>query len=120
MKQEKILVVDDQPYIRETLTDIITHYTDYQVEAVPNVVSAFKVLRQEPVAMMFLDDNMGDSASGFTMLPIFADFYPKLPIVFMGSTADLREHGDYGNVQVMPKPMDLKELVGLITLNLVH
>jgi len=114
MKQEKILVVDDQPHIRATLTDVITHYTDYQVEAVSNVASAFKVLRQESVVMMFLDDIMGDSASGFTVLPIFRDFYPELPIVFMGSNADLREHEDYGNIQVMPKPMELNALVNML------
>jgi hypothetical protein len=66
--------------------------------------------------MLFLGDNMGDSVSGFTMLPVFRDFYPKLPIVFMGSNADLREREDYGNMQVMPKPMNLKALVGLIKL----
>jgi hypothetical protein len=57
---------------------------------------------------------MGDSASGFTVLPIFRDFYPELPIVFMGSNADLREHEDYGNIQVMPKPMELNALVNML------
>lgn len=111
----KILIVDDEPLIRYSLTKTLTHdWTD--VTAVTNGKDALSEIHSTSYDICFLDVQLPD-ANGLDLMKIVRDVSPATSIVIMtaGSLDDeqqlsLRSLGCH----FLPKPFELDQAQDLV------
>jgi DNA-binding NtrC family response regulator len=76
-----ILIVDDQPYVRELLSEILTH-EGYQVASVGDVQSMWRHLRDSPPDLVLLDLYLNGS-KGWDVLRDIKSIDPNLPVLIV-------------------------------------
>ncbi len=76
-----ILIVDDQPYVRELLSEILTH-EGYQVASVGDVQSMWRNLRDSPPDLVLLDLYLNGS-KGWDVLRDIKRIDPNLPVLIV-------------------------------------
>jgi CheY-like chemotaxis protein len=105
-----ILVVDDDPSIRELVQEILED-DGYQVITVADGDEAISHLATDPPVLMLLDLNM-PRVTGWEVTERVQRTGPRVPIVFMtaGNRAQ-REAERYGVCGWLAKPFDLDELL---------
>lgn len=67
MAKGKVLFVDDEPGIRQTLPTILRMH-DFEVVAVASVSAALAAIAQEPFDVLLADLNIGQPGDGFTVV----------------------------------------------------
>ncbi len=88
---KKILVVDDDPRIRETFQYVLST-SGYESITVANITHAEQVLLTQPVHMVVSDLNLGDDESGLTLLKAIRKTNDTIPvIIFSGSLTPQNE-----------------------------
>ena len=55
---KKILIVDDEPSLREAIAELLRTETEYEVFQAEHGVAAIQVLKQKPIDLMLLDVDM--------------------------------------------------------------
>ena|SRR5688572_22233002 len=112
MKQ-RILVVDDEPQMRELLSMYLTQ-KGFQASAAATSEEALRKVREKPVDCVVLDINLGNE-DGLQLLTNFKTLNPKLRVVMltgMGFVEDLlQEAQQKGADGYVSKVLPLEELV---------
>ena len=107
-----VLVVDDDPAIREFLATVLDQY-EFVVHTVPDGASALARLQTEPVDVMLVDVQM-PGLSGLEMAREVHKTNPSIPMALITGTpmavppAPLRPAGIS---RVFAKPFDLEALI---------
>jgi DNA-binding response OmpR family regulator len=124
--QTSILVVDDDPDIRDSITIILTSH-NYTVHTASNGKEAVKVLEEKKPDLMILDIMMASDTEGFDLAYDLRERpeFKSLPIIMLTSfLAKVREEGpgDFAYILgeqwpaqwLLEKPLDTKKLLDKI------
>lgn len=114
-----ILVVDDEPQIRDVLAQALTRL-GYRVRAASNGPEALASVEQEKPALVILDMYM-PGMNGNEVLKRLRKMMYKNAVILLTSSQDqqlLKEAWELGVLDVMGKPLDLERLALIVRLGL--
>ncbi len=120
-EQPKILIVDDEQIVRESLTNWLKE-ENYQVEAAENGTLALEKIRQGPFQVVLLDLKM-PGMDGIQVLTELKKDYPDIEVIIMtayGSVNTAVEAIKAGAYDYIVKPFDPEEVALLIKKILEH
>ncbi len=115
---EKILLVDDEPSIRESVQAYLSYNENWQVEVASDVKQAWDKINQQTPDLI-VSDIMMPEVDGLEFLSqLRADVrYQNLPVVLLtakGMTTDRIEGYTAGCDAYLPKPFDPDELEAIV------
>lgn len=122
-KMEKILVVEDEENIRETLQDLLECSGYKVVTANDGEAGFFKVLKESPD--LIISDLMMPKMSGFDLLEAVrsygkSKFTPFIILSAKSEGSDIRSGMNLGADDYIMKPFDHKDLLSSIHYRLSH
>ncbi len=120
-EQPKILIVDDEQIVRESLTNWLKE-ENYQVEAAENGTLALEKIRQGPFQVVLLDLKM-PGMDGIQVLTELKKDFPDIEVIIMtayGSVNTAVEAIKAGAYDYIVKPFDPEEVALLIKKILEH
>ncbi|MGB7924542.1 MAG: sigma-54 dependent transcriptional regulator [Pyrinomonadaceae bacterium] len=110
----KALVVDDEPAVRDFVTEVLR--TDgWEVSEAETAERAFEMLRDHHWSLVFCDVMLG-GADGFAVLRRFTDEQPEAQIVLMtghGSAAGALDAVAFGAYDYLMKPFSVDDVLTL-------
>ncbi|MFH1034915.1 MAG: response regulator [Pseudomonadota bacterium] len=111
----KILVVDDEPDIRDILCSLFQEF-GYEVAAAPGAREALSILEQEPIQVMLLDLNM-PGMNGLDLCRAIRPRQPRARIFALTGyhrlfTPDSARQAGFDGF--LTKPADLHQLLELV------
>lgn len=113
MANKSIMIVDDEPDLRNTLKDLLEIY-GYSVVTASNGKEALDLLRTEDAPCLLLLDLMMPVMNGWEFLEAFkttrraeAD---EFPIVVISAAADVADVEQRYGCSIMKKPLNLQNL----------
>jgi two-component system response regulator HydG len=112
----RILVVDDNPDMAETLADIL-ELKGFTVHAAASGAEALEILRGQPVDILLTDVKM-PGMNGLELYRETRKLYPRLITIFMTaySADELIQQGMAEGVKtILDKPLDMNFLVRLLS-----
>ena len=117
---ESILVVDDEPMVRDLLSQFLT-LRGYRVRTAQDGSQALAMVKQEQPQLIILDLYMPDMNGLEVLRQLRSQEYRGGVIVLTASQDEklLQEMLELGSVDVMGKPVDLERLALLIQVSLV-
>ena len=121
MKQTRILVVDDELVIRESLTGWLQR-DGYHVQSVPSGEKAIDLLKTKSFDLLLLDIQM-DGISGMDVLKHVKEHYPDIDVIMItafGSIPSAVQAMKYHAFDYLLKPFDPEELGVLIQKLVAH
>ena len=115
---EKILLVDDEPSIRESVQAYLSYNENWQVEVASDVKQAWEKIQAE-IPDLIVSDIMMPEVDGLEFLSqLRSDSrYQNLPVVLLtakGMTTDRIEGYTAGCDAYLPKPFDPDELEAIV------
>lgn len=114
-----ILIVDDDPAIRETIVEVLVE-EGYSVEAATNGAEGLAAVRRSPPALVLLDMRM-PVLDGWGFARALEEAGLRLPIIVMTAAQDAsRWAHEIQAVGVLPKPFDLDDLLQAVEETLKH
>ena len=114
-----ILIVDDDPAIRETIVEVLVE-EGYSVEAATNGAEGLAAVRRSPPALVLLDMRM-PVLDGWGFARALEEAGLRLPIIVMTAAQDAsRWAHEIQAVGVLPKPFDLNDLLQAVEETLKH
>jgi putative two-component system response regulator len=87
IKNSKILVVDDDPFVLESVSKILSDHR-YSVVSCSHAREAMDLVRENSIDVVLTDVKMPD-ITGLELLDNIHKFYPQLPVILMTAYADL-------------------------------
>ncbi|MCK5149169.1 sigma-54-dependent Fis family transcriptional regulator [bacterium] len=114
-KRQCILVVDDEPKIREILKDILEH-KGYNVLLAEDGPAALEIVRTESVDLALLDLMM-PGISGMEVLERLMKKTPGLPVIMVTAHGDIPlavQATQLGAVDFIEKPVEMYDLLARI------
>ncbi len=111
--KHKILVVDDEPNIRETISDILKD-TGYEVVAVGDGEEACKIVGKEDFDTVILDV-MLPGKGGLEVLEYIHREFPLLPVVVISGHGNIKmavEAMRKGAYDFIEKPLSIERILG--------
>jgi DNA-binding NarL/FixJ family response regulator len=119
----KILLVDDEPGVRESVQAYLEFSEEFQVKAVSNANEAWEFLQKETPALV-ISDLMMPQVDGYQFLSKLREDprFKALPVVFLtarGMTSDRIQGYSAGCDAYLSKPFDPEELE-VIVRNLIE
>ncbi|MGQ4272871.1 nitrogen regulation protein NR(I) [Terrihabitans sp. B22-R8] len=115
MPQGSILVVDDDAAIRTVLNQALSR-AGYEVRTASNAATLWRWVTQGEGNLVITDVVMPDE-SAFDLLPRIKRFRPDLPVIVMSAQNTFMtaiRASELGAYEYLPKPFDLKELIGIV------
>ena len=116
-KTRKILVVDDDPIIRDMMVDILS-FEGYSIDTARHGLEAMEILRGEESYLVFLDVMMPvlDGKEVCAILEAEPDLRDRHVIVLMSAVDKLAEVPSLiKNVNAsMPKPFSVDDVVSIV------
>ncbi len=113
MSHSKILIVEDDPDLREALVDTL-ELADFEVMATENGHEALEwIVNQEEIGLVFSDVQM-DHMDGHTLLKTIRARMPHMPVVLMtayGTIEKAVEAMNDGAVNYLVKPFEAETLL---------
>jgi DNA-binding NtrC family response regulator len=109
---KKILIVDDEEFIREMLFEFVSDLGDYEVITAENGISSFKILDKENIAVIILDYTLPD-IRGDAFIEKMKNKGLKIPVILTsGLSSNLEIEDDYKDFvfSSLKKPFDLEIL----------
>jgi PAS domain S-box-containing protein len=108
---ETVLVVEDNPDVRETTLQRVEGL-GYVVDEAPNGPEAVKILEKRPdIALVFSDVVMAGGMSGYDLGRWVKEHKPEIKVLLTsGFAAEVAQHGHAGEFQVLRKPFSRAEL----------
>lgn len=82
MQREKALIVDDDPIVRDILTDILSGMCGFRIDTAVNGLEAIALLKQNQYDIIFTDLNM-PKLGGMDLLKESIKSYPNIPVVMI-------------------------------------
>ncbi|HEX3558482.1 MAG TPA: sigma-54 dependent transcriptional regulator [Pyrinomonadaceae bacterium] len=107
-----LLIVDDEPGMRQLLSHIFGRAAGHTVRAAENGAQALELLRQEPADLIISDVKMPDM-NGIELLRQVRELSPDVSVVMMTAFATVetaREAFKLGADDFIQKPFDVEEL----------
>src|SRR5947209_8828136 len=107
-----LLIVDDEPGMRQLLSHVFGRGAGHTVRAAENGAKALELLRAEPVDLIISDVKMPDM-NGIELLRRVREFLPDAGVVLMTAFATVetaREAFKLGADDFIQKPFDVDEL----------
>jgi two-component system phosphate regulon response regulator OmpR len=123
---KRILIVDDQPRVLETLRDIVAsfrHEHAYEITTAQAVADAFVILQRERFDLILLDMVMPGIGNpllrrqGLDVLKLVRDLGVNAPVLMMSGDREGRKEADaltQGAFGYLHKPFDLSDLDRLV------
>ena len=114
-KPPSILVVDDDPEMRELLIDVLGN-EGYEVAEAKDGTEAVLALRAREFDIILMDKNM-PGPSGLDLLPGFRRVCPRSQIIMMTAFGDVPSYMDAvekGAVEYLFKPFRMEEMKAAI------
>ncbi len=114
MKPASILVVDDEPSIREAFNLILSD--KYKVIFASTAEAALKQVADNPIDLVFLDVRM-PGISGIESLQKFKKIDPGLNIIMVTAVNDMQKAGSAiknGAREYIVKPFDINHIMALV------
>ncbi len=108
--QKKILLVDDDRAVRESLTRVL-EMENYWVLPVPDGVEALKVAASTPLDLVLLDLNLPHKSGWDTFEQLTRDNPFLSVIIITARTGQLTTSLGAGAAALLEKPLDLPELL---------
>jgi len=108
----KILIVDDEKAIRNTLREIL-EYEEYEVEDVDNGIEALELIKSAPIDLVLCDIKM-NKMDGMEVLSEGLAAKPDLPFIMIsghGTIETAVEASKKGAYDFISKPPDLNRLL---------
>jgi len=106
---KRILVVDDEKSIRNTLKDILG-YEKYEVSDADSGMTALEMLKLAEFDVILLDIKM-PQMDGFELLAYVMEHYPEIQVlVTSGHSIPVNKQAAFKNLSVLSKPFLLKDL----------
>jgi CheY-like chemotaxis protein len=113
MTQPRVLVVDDEPGMRETLVEILAS-NGYRASAAPDGESALHELRTTPVDVVLMDIRM-PGRDGVSILLELGDPPPRVILMTAYARRErIHDALDANAFAVMTKPFPIPELLGVV------
>ena len=114
-KPSKILIVDDDPVIRDMMVDILS-FEDYPVRVARNGHEALEILRDEGHYLVFLDLMMPimDGREVCRQLSADAQWRSRHVIVLVSALDNLAQATSLNVDAVMPKPFSVDDVLRVI------
>jgi DNA-binding NarL/FixJ family response regulator len=117
-KLSKLLLVDDEPGVRESVKAYLEYNDTFQVQVASNANEAW-VLLQKEIPDLIISDIMMPQVDGYQFLQKLREDprYQAIPVVFLtarGMTSDRIQGYDAGCDAYLPKPFDPDELEAII------
>ena len=111
---ECILVVDDEPALRELANQILTHF-GYKVLTANSGAAALNALAAQPIDLM-LSDVIMPNMDGYQLARKVSELYPSVKIQLASGFSDNRHSGSdlYLKENMLNKPYSSKELLSSI------
>lgn len=110
MQDAPILVIDDDPDILSTVSDIL-QFEGYSVQQAANGAEGLAVLERTPPSLILLDMRM-PVLDGWNFARILKERGIKLPILVMTAAQDARRWAqEIGAEGYVAKPFDLTDLL---------
>jgi DNA-binding response OmpR family regulator len=120
MATRRVLIVEDEPDVRKTLTDILRamRYAEpLEIEGVPDGREGLDaVVRQRP-DLVLLDLQM-PRMNGLALLKEIREIEPRLPVIVISGTEENKMSAEAlrnGAVAYLPKPFDSRHVEMLVT-----
>ena len=110
-----LLVVDDEPGMRDTLADILCEF-DFQVDEAANGLEAVNRIQRARYDLVLMDIRM-PVMDGVEALGRIRETCPLLPVIMMTACADttaIQRACAHGARAILYKPFDVSELVTLV------
>ncbi|MBN2706388.1 MAG: sigma-54-dependent Fis family transcriptional regulator, partial [Deltaproteobacteria bacterium] len=110
--KKNILIIDDEPAIRQSMSDIFQD-EGYSVSCAEDGENALSLLEKETPDLIFLDIWLPDS-DGLKLLPGFKKEHPQVPIIMISGhgTIETAVHATkMGAFDFIEKPLSLDKLV---------
>jgi len=120
MEPLKILVVDDEPPLREILQRGLTQMGGFSVEVAQNGLEAIEKVEKD-IFDLILTDLMMPEMDGMELLKMIKGTRPEMPVIMMtayGSIDTAVEAMKIGANDYITKPVDLRDL--LLRISKVH
>ena len=111
----RLLVVDDDPEMRELLVEVLTE-EGYEVAEAPDGAHALIRLRAEEFGAIILDKNM-PGLSGLDLLPGLRTICPETPVILItafGDVSTYMEAMEKGAFEYVFKPFRMEELLRVL------
>ena len=119
MSLGKVLIVDDEPDVRQLLYDFLTG-RDYKVLLASGGLDAIHMLEREKPDLVLLDVVM-PGMNGVETLRRIAEIDPRLRVIMVTANADIGLTSRLlamGAVDYIPKPFDLDYLEQAVSIQL--
>lgn len=117
-KQAKILVVDDEVALAETLEDLLVFH-GYDVKVADNGMSAKDLLDENTFDLVISDIRM-PIMDGMQLLQHINQNHRGTPVILISGFSDFDEKSatEKGATGLVSKPMDVESLIKLVEQNL--
>ncbi|MGK7876846.1 MAG: response regulator [Xenococcaceae cyanobacterium] len=117
-KQEKLLLVDDEPGVRESVKAYLEDNEEFQVQVASNANEAWDLLQKDAPDLV-ISDIMMPQVDGYQFLKKLREDprFKALPVVFLtarGMTSDRIQGYQAGCDAYLPKPFDPEELEAIV------
>lgn len=120
-KPSKILVVDDDPIIRDMMIDILS-FEGYPIQVARNGFEALEILRHEAGYLVFLDLMMPvlDGRAVCQQLDSEHGLRERHVIVIMSALDNLEDIAPFRADVIMPKPFSVDDVMNVIEPFMLH
>ncbi len=115
MPAGSILVADDDAAIRTVLNQALSR-AGYEVRSTSNAATLWRWVSQGEGDLVITDVVMPDE-NAFELLPRIKKMRPELPVIVMSAQNTFMtavRASERGAYEYLPKPFDLKELIGIV------
>src|SRR5229473_2772640 len=115
MPAGNILVADDDAAIRTVLNQALSR-AGYEVRSTSNAATLWRWVSQGEGDLVITDVLMPDE-NAFDLLPRIKKMRPELPVIIMSAQNTFMtavRASERGAYEYLPKPFDLKELIGIV------
>src|SRR5438128_4781870 len=115
MPAGSILLADDDPAIRTVLNQALSR-AGYEVRSTSNAATLWRWVSQGEGDLVITDVVMPDE-NAFDLLPRIKKLRPALPVIIMSAQNTFMtavRASERGAYEYLPKPFDLKELIGIV------
>src|SRR5229473_2835884 len=115
MRGRSILVADDDAAIRTVLNQALSR-AGYEVRSTGNAATLWRWVSQGEGDLVITDVVMPDE-NAFDLVPRIKKMRPELPVIVMSAQNTFMtavRASERGAYEYLPKPFDLKELIGIV------
>lgn len=109
MECDRILIIEDEPDLRDTMCDLL-QLEGYAVLSAANGIEGLAALEDAGTPCLILLDLMMPEMDGWQFLEALRS-RPSLPVVVVSAIAELSEVADRYGCEVLKKPVKIDQLL---------